>query len=401
MKRILFVDDEVKILDGIRRSLHADRNRWDMQFAVGGEAALEACQACGFDVVVADMRMPGIEGATLLGQIRDRFPSTARIVLSGYSDIALVARVVPMAHCFLAKPCAASELEGAIERVCALQDILGKSEIRRIVGSVGELPSLSSTYTRLMQAVRDSGATINQVAEIIEEDVAMSAKVLHLANSAYFGLPQHVTNLQRAATYLGMETIKNLAFVSEAFRAFVPNARVPQSVFEQMQRHAQQTAAIAGKLPINPGIRDVTIVAALLHDIGSLFLASKMPNEFCSARSIATERDCAPFEVEEELLGTSHAEIGAYLLGLWGFPNLAVEAIANHHRPTRNSHLEFDSTVVVYVADLLAHELEALATGAKAPDFQDRNRACLEELAVLPKLTEFRELALQAKMNTA
>ena len=162
MKHILFVDDEINILDVIRRSLHEDRDRWDMQFAVGGEAALEACAASNFDVVLADMRMPGMDGATLLKHIRDSFPNTARIILSGFSDAALSARALAVAHRFLAKPCNASELHLAIERVCAMQDLLSSPELRKIVGAVSELPSLSTTYTDLTRAVRDPKISIRQ-----------------------------------------------------------------------------------------------------------------------------------------------------------------------------------------------------------------------------------------------
>ncbi len=396
MKRILFVDDESKILDGIRRMMHADRNRWEMEFALGGEAALQAFEANSFDVVVSDMRMPGMDGATLLKHIRDRYPGTARIVLSGYSEAALAARAVSLAHRVLSKPCNASEFQDTIERVCSLQDVLSKPEIRRIVGSVSELPSLSSTYTCLMKAVNDPHSSINQVAEIIAEDIGMSAKVLQLANSAFFGLAQKATSLTSAATYLGMATIKNLALASEAFRVFVPDARIPQSFCESIQEHSQRTSAISAKLPVDRGIRDVTVVAALLHDIGSLILACKMPEEFCAARAMATERGCRIFEAEEELLGTSHAEIGAYLLGLWGIPSLTVEAVAHHHKPTRIPHSGFDSTVAVYVADLLAHELDAHPQGATGLEIEEPDRTCLETLGILPKFAEFRELALQS-----
>jgi YesN/AraC family two-component response regulator len=239
MKRILFVDDESKVLDGMRRMLHADRQRWDLQFAVGGEAALQACEAGGFDVVISDMRMPGMDGATLLGHIRDRFPSTARIVLSGYSDGGLSTRAVPVAHRFLTKPCNGVDLRAMIEKVCILQDLLATAELRRIIGSIGELPSLSSTYTSLLQALRDDNSSIHTVAQIIAHDMGMSAKVLQLVNSAFFGLAQTVTTVQSAASFLGLETIKNLALASEAFRMFVPDARIPQSVCESIQRHTQ------------------------------------------------------------------------------------------------------------------------------------------------------------------
>lgn len=397
MKRILFVDDEHNILEGLRRMFHSERDRWEMQFALGGEAALRACQEGSFDVVVSDLRMQGMDGATLLGHIRDQFPNTTRIVLSGYSDASLAARAVPVAHRFLPKPCSASELRAAIERVCSLQDILSSPQVRRVVGTVGELPSLSNTYISLMGAVKAPETSISQVAEIIEKDIAMSAKVLQLANSAFFGLGKKVTNLQSAATYLGMATIKNLALVSEAFRVFVPDSRIPESFCDQMQQHSHRTAAIVSMLPVDQGIRDVAAVAAFLHDIGRLFLASAMPDDFCSILALTSERGCKAFEAEEELLGTSHAEIGAYLLGLWGIPNLAVEAIAHHHRPTRITHSGFDCTTAVYVADLLANELEVHPQGSMGVEIEEADCACLEALGVLSKFAEFRELALQSR----
>jgi HD-like signal output (HDOD) protein len=395
VKRILFVDDETKILDGIRRMLYADRKRWDMQFALGGEAALQACEQGSFDVVISDMRMPGMDGATLLSHIRDRFPSAARIVLSGYSEAALANRAVPVAHRFLAKPCNASELQSTIERVCTLQDLLSTAQIRQIVGTVGELPSLSRTYTSLTRAVSDPDASISQVANIVGQDLAMSAKVLQLVNTAFFGLAQKVTNVQSAVGYLGMETVKNLTLASEAFRVFPPDSRIPQAVCESIQLHAQRTAAIAAVLPVDPKTRDITVVAALLHDIGTLILASKMPNEFCSARSIATERGCSSFEAEQELFGTSHAEIGAYLLGLWGLSDLAIEAIAHHHHPTRIPHSGFDVAAAVYVADVLAHELDTHPEDSAGSELGDSDRASLQTLGILDRFAEFRELALQ------
>ncbi|MGA8271229.1 MAG: response regulator [Candidatus Sulfotelmatobacter sp.] len=389
MKRILFVDDESKILDGIRRMLHADRKHWDMQFAVGGDAALQACEAASFDVVISDMKMPGMDGATLLTHIRDRFPSAARIILSGYSEITLTTRAVPVAHRYLAKPCNAAELHATIERVCALQDIMRTPEIQQIVGTIGELPSLSTSYAALARAVQSPEASIEGVAKIIEQDVAMSAKVLQLVNSSFFGLARAFTSAHSAVGYLGMETVKNLALTSEAFRLFVPDSRIPKGICESMQQHAQRTAAIAAILPVDSKTKDVTVLAALLHDIGRLVLASKMPDKFCAILSAASERQLRVFEAEELILGTSHAEIGAYLLGLWGIPNLAIEAIAHHHHPTRIPHSGFDSSTAVYVADLLSHE------DSKSYELRESDRICLEALGVLPQLAKFRELVQQ------
>jgi HD-like signal output (HDOD) protein len=397
VKRILFVDDENKILDGIRRSLRADRERWDVQFAVGGEAALQAFAVAPFDVIVSDMRMPGMDGATLLGHIRDRFPSTARIVLSGYSDGGMATRAIPVAHRFLAKPCDGVELQATLERVCILQDLLSSAELRRMVGSIGELPSLSGTYHALLEALKDTNVSIRDVAKIIEQDMGMSAKVLQLVNSAFFGLAQTVTSLQSAAAYLGMETLKNLALATETFRIFVPDARIPPSICESLQQHAHRTATIARKLPQPAKTLDVTVVSALLHDVGRLILASQMPDKFCAVLARARERGCEEFEAEEELLGISHAELGAYLLGLWGFPTLAVEAIAHHHRPTRIPHSGFDSSVALYVADVLEHEIEVHPEDSTGAEISESVRSCLEKLGILGRLAEFRGLAMQVQ----
>jgi HD-like signal output (HDOD) protein/CheY-like chemotaxis protein len=396
VKRILFVDDETNILDGIRRMLHAERNRWDMQFAIGGEAALRACEAGRFDVVISDMRMPGMDGATLLGHIRDRYPSTARLILSGYAEVKLATRAVAVAYRVLSKPCNGPELQATIERVCTLQDLFCTPEIRRVIGTIGELPSLSKAYEALAQAVHDPTASMTSVADIVEQDIAMSAKVLQLVNSGFFGLAQKVTSLQSAVAFLGMDTLQNLALASDAFRVFVPDPRIPKTFCETMQQSTRRVALIARTLPLEKTVRDVTVMAALLHDIGKLVLASKMPDEFCAVLSLIQERGCAQIEAEEQLLGISHAEIGAYLLGLWGINSLAVEAIAHHHHPTRIPHFGFDISAALYVADLLGHELDAHPNDLEGKELSESDLACLETLGLLQQFPAFRERALES-----
>jgi putative nucleotidyltransferase with HDIG domain len=199
--------------------------------------------------------------------------------------------------------------------------------------------------------------------------------------------------LKSGVSYLGMQTIKNLALTTETFRVFTPDPRVPVSVCEAIQQHSYAVAAIAGTLPVDSKSRDLTIVAALLHDVGRLALASKMPDVFSSILSLVRERKCEPFEAEQELLGTTHAEIGAYLLGLWGVPPLASEAIAHHHHPTRIPHSGFDLSIAVYVADLLAHELEAHPEDSTGAKLRESDRACLETLGLWGEYAKFRGLA--------
>ena len=396
MKRILFVDDESNVLDGIRRMLHADRRRWDMHFAVGGEAALRACEARKFDVVVSDMRMPGMDGATLLGHIRDRYPETARLILSGYSEVALTTRAIAVAYRVISKPCKGPDLQAVIERVCSLQDLLCAPGIRSVIGTIGELPSLSSTYAELSWAVRQPSSTVAEVAGIIQKDVAMSAKILQLVNSGFFGLAQTVTNLDNAVAYLGLNTIADLALASEVFTVFTPDTYIPSSLCERIQFHARRAALIAGTLPLEATLRESAILGALLHDIGALALAKKMPNQFASVLALMNERGCAQFQAEEEILGISHAEIGAYLLGLWGINSVVVEAIAHHHRPTRVLHHGLDTSASVYLATLLSHEIDANPTDLEGLTLREFDRDCLIQMELMDQFPKLRATAAES-----
>ena len=110
MRRILFVDDDPRILEELRDMLRPQRHDWEMAFAPSGDAALALMQASPFDVIVSDMRMPGMDGAALLARVRQEYPQVVRIVLSSHTELSTALRVVPVAHQFLAKPCDAEML---------------------------------------------------------------------------------------------------------------------------------------------------------------------------------------------------------------------------------------------------------------------------------------------------
>jgi putative nucleotidyltransferase with HDIG domain len=237
---------------------------------------------------------------------------------------------------------------------------------------------------------------IADVVNIIQQDIAMSAKVLQLANGGFFGLPQKATTLEHAVNCLGLDRIRTLALYSETFRVFVPDTRIPDSFGRTTQRHSRRTATIAGALPLAPELRETAFVAGLLHDVGKLVLASTMPDAFCTVLAKMNDQGSTQAEAEEELLGISHAEIGAYLLGLWGINDMVVEAIAHHHQPTRVSHADLDCSIAVYLANLLANELEMHANDLQGEELRAADRKNLEILGVLQQYSSFRARALEA-----
>ena len=393
MKRVLFVDDEKNVLDGIRRMLYTSRDRWDLEFATSGEEALALCEERSFDIVVSDLRMPGMDGAELLGQIRKRYPATARMILSGYSEDALSAKRFSVAYRVLAKPCDAKDLKDALDRVGLLQDVLCTPALRKVIGELGELPTLSRTYEALSNALGVPFPDITVISRIVEQDVALSAKVLQLVNSGVFGLRSRVTSLTHAVNYLGLDTLRTLVLYSETFQAFAPGKGIPLQFYDDLQAHSQQTAHIAASFPLNRTSRELAVTASLLHDLGSLVLAATIPADLCVVFKHMAEQKITQAEAEEQIFGISHAEIGAYLLGLWGIDPTIVEAIAHHHHPERLNQHGLDCANAVFLADLLAHEMADHPEDTRGDKLSDRNKSHLRALGLEAVYVEYRAIA--------
>jgi HD-like signal output (HDOD) protein len=394
MRRILFVDDEPHFLEGLRRLLRPQRDQWEIACAATGETALALMEASPFDVIVSDMRMPGMDGVALLAAVREKYPHIVRIILSAHTELSTALRVVPIAHQFLAKPCDAEMLRVAIERACHLKALLHDESIRCTLGALGDLPSLPRTYHALMLALANPNTSIQKVARIVESDVGISAKVLQLVNSAFFGVARSITNIQNAVSYLGMNTLKSLVLSVEVFRVFAPRRPLEGFSLENLQRHARLTGYIAARLPVPNHLVDIAMVAGMLHDVGKLIMAWQLPEHFKRLAKEVREEQCPLYKVEEREYGFSHAEMGAYLLGLWGLPYAVVEAVALHHAPSRVPHNNFDAASAVYIANLLAQELDFPPPSPWEGGWQD-NPEYLISLGVQKDIPHWRAMAAE------
>jgi len=359
LKRILFVDDEPRVLDGLRRSLRTKRKQWELVFANSGAAALEELGRGTFDIIVSDMRMPGMDGAEVLLRAASLQPEAARIVLSGQTEESAATRAATVAHRFLTKPCEPELLEATITRTLELKALLGSEQLRQLIGGMAALPSLPSACIALNRALANEDGSLADVCAIIEQDVAMAVKVLQLVNSAFFGVSRRITSVERAVSYLGMNTIKNLVLAHSLFAEFGGSSLANA---ERQQAQSLLASRIVRLLLSDRQQAQVAGTAALLHDAGSLALASRLPKEHKSNVETA-KRDAVPlYLVERASFGVSHAEVGAYLLGLWGLPHDVIEAVAAHHADW-DTFNELDVSAAVRLSIALAGEL----TGASNP----------------------------------
>jgi HD-like signal output (HDOD) protein len=361
MRKILFVDDEPKVLDGLRRMLRPMRHEWEMDFAEGGQAALEILSECPFDVVVSDMRMPGMDGAQLLSEVRNRSPQTVRIILSGHSDHEMIMKSVGPAHQYLSKPCDPETLKGTVGRACALRDLLTNDALQLLVADIQSLPTLPSLYTKLVQELESPDASIKAIGEIISQDVGMTAKILQMVNSSFFGLRRHVSNAADAASLLGVDTIRALVLSIQVFSQF-HRIRTRSFTLESLWSHCTEIGILAKSIAKAEGqnqqLADEAFTAGLLHETGRLVLAASLPEKYQKAEELMRAEHILLADAEREVFGASHTEIGAYLLGLWGLPNSIVEAVAFHLNPSQCPAQQFSPLTAVHVA----HQLKSRRT---------------------------------------
>lgn len=394
MKTLLFVDDEPRVLQALQRQLHSLRSEWNMHFVDSGAKALELMAREPVDVIVSDMMMPSMDGALLLSEVTKRFPHTVRLVLSGHADREAVLRLIGPAHQYLTKPCSAEELQTAIARALALRELLANQQLKELASRMRSIPTLPELHQKLCVELAKDQPAMERVGEIISQDVGMTTKILQLINSAFFGLPEPAATPLDAAFYLGLTTIRSLVLSLHVFSQF--DSRIPGFSADALVQRCRQTAIIAKKIAsmqrCEGKMGDQCFLAGLLHDVGQLILASEIPERYGAVLAAARQSNRTVWDVEHEQLGATHAEVGAYLLGLWGLPNPVVEAVALHHRPTDCAGRGLSPAIIVHVADALVREQEKSAH----PVEQEINMAVLASFGLEGEVDKWREHCLES-----
>lgn len=358
--KVMFVDDESRVLQGLQRMLRPLREEWDMQFFESGEAALAEMVKAPVDVVVSDMRMPGMSGAELLTRVMRQFPSTVRIILSGQADKELVHKTIGPTHQYLSKPCDAETLKATVDRAAKLRRLLGNENLRLLTGKMETLPSLPSLYLQLVEMLQKPNTTLAHVGELVAQDMGMSIKLLQLVNSAFFGLRRNVSSTVDAVNLLGVETIQSLVLSVHAFNQ-LDATQVADFSLEAVWQHSMAVAGLAKRIALAEGLSktqgEEAHMAGMLHDVGRVVLATNVPADYAKVLAMAKTNERPLIACEMEVLGATHAEVGAYLLGLWGISDPIVEAVAYHHIPRECPNRVFCALSAVHVADALHHGL--------------------------------------------
>jgi HD-like signal output (HDOD) protein len=389
-KRLLFVDDEQMILDGLRRALWSMRSDWDMQFVSSGKDALEALDRESFDAIISDMRMPQMDGVQLLDTVKEKHGQMVRIILSGQASKEAVLRSVLPAHQLLSKPCDLQQLKGRLSQAFASRDLLRNQPLASIVSRMRSLPSLPALYLELTEALQSENTSLRQIEEIIEKDVGMAAKILQLANSAFIAAHGRVSSLHEALSLIGAETVRSLTL---SIHVFSQSSREPSTAahFSALWVHSVAVAALAQRIAMQEtrkkAVADEAFTTGLIHDVGKIVLLSEMANEYTRVIQEADGNPPSFHEMEMQHLGCTHGQVGAYLMSVWGLPSTIVQAVEYHDHPSELEGRDFASLTAVHCADVIVSSSDTAHVNRDVELDAEYGQA----LGVTGKITEWSE----------
>jgi HD-like signal output (HDOD) protein len=390
--RILCVHDDPTVLEKLRRMLLERQPEWQVRLEATTAAGAQAAQQWQPDAVVAALRAPTVDGIEMLMHVRDERPETIRVAMgeSQMSDSSL--RSLKIAHRLVPENIGALDLTEVLRRALLLRDIVSPAPLRRLLGEIGQLPALPHVYAELTRRLEDPSVSVIELAELVGEDMTLSAQVLRMANSAYFGRDRAVTSLSDAAARLGTRLLRSLVLGAELYNGFaVPKAFAPKC--DELQRHAALVARIASGLEPRAAWKDDAFTAGLLHDIGKLVLISRVPERYEAIEQESIESGRPLDDVETQRLGAHHGTIGACLLGMWGLPSVVLEAVHGHHGLALDVPQRLNPTRAVALADRLAHDV------TDAEEMREARPVLPLTLLTDPRWNWWREMAEQMAME--
>lgn len=373
-KNLLVVDDDAMLLDVLEGILAELRDEWDMKFLKSGEEALAVFGRSPVDLILADIHFAGMGGIHLLAEIKSKYPQTVRIACSGCAHPNTIVQCLEVAHQYLPKPLTLAALKTTLSRAHELQGRLSNTALQQLVSTIKALPSIPTIYQELDAAMQSPHASINTAATIIAKDMAMLSKILQVVNSAYFGLRRTISSPAHALSLLGLDRVRGLVLTVKLFEQCTQTGPLPVSL-EQLWKHGLTTAVGARAIAKSEGAGSLVIenafMAGLLHDIGLLILSTNFPDRYREVFRLIKGNSRSVLQAEREVFGATHADVGAYLLGIWGLHEVIVETVAFHHGPLPTHQNHSSVLAAVHVANALDEEDDRAATGGVASEISN------------------------------
>ncbi|MBE2249830.1 MAG: HDOD domain-containing protein [Myxococcus sp.] len=356
MRHVVVLSGDAQVLEGLRRSLRVFQNAWTTHFVESTTEALAALAMHPVEALICDSKVSGLELEAFLDLVREKWPAVVRAVLCGADVKAEQAqRLGRTAHQVLKKPLIPGQMFDLVERAAFVLGLVRTDRVKQVLSKLGSLPALPATYEKLTAMTSNPEVSLDEVASVVERDPAITANVLKIINSAYFGLARRVSSVRETVKYLGIQPLKNIVLTVEIFEGMASGPTAKRLQMDALAR-ACAMRELLGRTPMG----EAAFAAGILADLGQLLIATRLPVDMA-----AIQRDSAnqpQEEAERARLGSSHAELGGAILSLWNLPAAIVEAVTLHHTPPAAAAT---ANVATALALVCAMEDELHAEGAR------------------------------------
>jgi putative nucleotidyltransferase with HDIG domain len=367
--RLLFVGANALWLRQIERDLHCLQPTWRCRCVEDADQAAAGLASAPFEAMILDGHVAG--GGELVQRAGREFPKTICLVRCDLIEAEVAAQWSHTGATLLAEETSATTLVASLKRIAQIREWLANPALKKLLGLIRKLPTAPKLHTEVTNELRSPTGSFEIVARLIAQEPVMSAKILQVVNSAFFGLPHEVTDTSEAVMVLGADRIKGLILLAGVFSQYA-GAKCPGFSPEPVWTHSAQVASFARAIALgetrDARTADAAFTAGLLHDIGKLVLAGNLPDLYENIRRLQAARKCPQRDAEDEVMGTTHAELGACLLATWGLPPQILEAIAWHHHPECSAAHGFSLLAAVHCANVFAQEVGGGGGGAGARD---------------------------------
>lgn len=327
--RLLFVDDDVTILRATKRLFSNEPERWQVATHSNPLEALEAVEAYRPDVVIADIRMPEMNGLRFLSEVRRREPGAVRFLLTGASAGETALDTLAVAHQVFFKPFEFARFQAALELAYQVSGARSNLALREAIGRSEQLASLPRLFAELEALLHRADASVQDAARLLSEDTAMCARVLQLANSAWYTRGARVEDALNAVLRLGIHVVKALVLHAELFSR-APMTSAASSWLAELQRLGLSAGHVSALIWRGNAEAGAAVSACMLADLGQLVLYSLDPRRYLELVAEAKRDGSNLIERERATYGFTNPEAGAHLLAAWGLSESLVEAVLLH-----------------------------------------------------------------------
>ena len=391
---VLYCDDDPDAAKELQEGFEFLAPEWEMKIADTLEKAETIVNATNqLDAVVTKSRVHHSDMDPLLLLTSDVHPGAIRILVDELVHTKEVFEPSSIAHQYMLAPVDHMALRDNLQRIRSLQLETTDINIQTIIGRIGKLPALPGLYIEIMEEVNSQNASIEKVADIVSKDVAMTTKILQLANSPVFGFTSRIMDVRHAVFVLGLDTIKGLVLSASLFSSIEISEKTGIDQ-KALIDHSIKVGILARSISLEEGkaidFADIAYVGGFLHDVGRLVLASVLEEDYVRAHKLAVDAKMSLVDAETTVFGADHAKVGGCLLSLWGFPDQVCEAVFRHHEPIRSHDNQLTPLSAVHAASVIVDGHIGPGTDGRLAAFDEEY---LTRIHCLDKISDWKNIA--------